>query len=287
MSQRVVSPNAVDPNVPHLLLPAGPGPSPSSRIASVIVHLLAIGVLLSLGGRVTQPIAPANPTPLLMPSDLHDVIKLMQPDRDGGGGGGDRSPTPAAIGRAPKFSLEPFAPPEQVIRAVNAKLEVDPSLPGPPDLQLKSPDLPFFGDPNGKAGPPSNGPGGGGGMGSGCCGGVGPGNGPGSGPGPGGPGIWNGNIHLVTGATNPVVIYSVDPEFTDAARRAKFQGTVLLNIIVDADGHVADARVARAAGLGLDERAIEAVKQWRFKPGTKDGRAVPVAAQVQVTFRLL
>jgi TonB family protein len=79
----------------------------------------------------------------------------------------------------------------------------------------------------------------------------------------------------------------VEPEFTDAARKAKYQGTVEVSIIVDADGTVRDARVVHAVGLGLDERALEAVKLWKFKPGTKDGRAVPVYAQINVTFRLL
>ena len=85
----------------------------------------------------------------------------------------------------------------------------------------------------------------------------------------------------------PQLIYRVEPEFTDAARQAKHQGSVLLSIIVDAEGHVRDPKVINALGLGLDERAMAAVKQWRFKPGMKEGKAVPVYAQVQVTFRLL
>jgi TonB family protein len=84
-----------------------------------------------------------------------------------------------------------------------------------------------------------------------------------------------------------VLVYSKDPEFSDEARKAKYQGVVLIGIVVDAAGRVVNPHVLQALGMGLDERALEAVKQWRFKPGMKDGRAVPVYATIHVTFRLL
>ena len=83
------------------------------------------------------------------------------------------------------------------------------------------------------------------------------------------------------------MIFKIEPEYSEEARKAKFQGSVLLSIIVDASGKPRDVRVIRTCGLGLDEKAVEAVMKWRFRPGLKDGKAVPVAATVEVNFRLL
>lgn len=220
--------------------------------------------------------------------DLGDAIKLLQPYIPGphGGGGGDRSPTPASFGRFPRFSDIQLAPPSAVIRAEDPKLPVEPTLIGP-ELKLADLQSMVLGDPSGVKGPASNGPGDGGGIGPGHGTGVGPGNGPGGGPCSGDCGFGVATFRGVTGASAPQVIYQVDPEFSDAARKAKHQGVVMIAVIVDTDGRVKDPHVVQALGLGLDERALEAVKQWRFKPGMKDGRAVPVYAQIAVMFRLL
>ncbi len=85
----------------------------------------------------------------------------------------------------------------------------------------------------------------------------------------------------------PLLLRKQDPEYSEEARKAKFQGTVVLNIEVDASGNVANVAVARTLGLGLDEKAVEAVKQWQFKPAMKDGTAIPVQVQVAMSFRLL
>jgi len=87
--------------------------------------------------------------------------------------------------------------------------------------------------------------------------------------------------------TNPVLIYKVEPEFSEEARKSKFSGYVVLAIEVDTNGHTRNFRVIQGAGLGLDQKAIEAVKQWRFRPGYQDGKPVVTAAQVEVTFRLM
>ena len=89
------------------------------------------------------------------------------------------------------------------------------------------------------------------------------------------------------GVTAPVVLLKVDPEYSEEARKAKYQGTVLLYIEVNSDGRASNIRVVRSLGLGLDEKAIEAVKKWKFSPGKKDGKPVLVAATVEVNFRLL
>ena len=89
------------------------------------------------------------------------------------------------------------------------------------------------------------------------------------------------------GVTPPVPVYRVEPQFDELAREALFQGTVLIKTIVDAEGRATDPQVVKSVGLGLDEEALAAVRQWKFKPGTKDGQPVPVYAQIEITFRLL
>ena len=85
----------------------------------------------------------------------------------------------------------------------------------------------------------------------------------------------------------PRLISKVEPKYTNKARKAKLSGSVLLSIVVDPNGMPRDIKVVRPLGLGLDEEAIKAVTKWRFKPGQKNGKTVPVQAQVEVTFRLL
>lgn len=143
-----------------------------------------------------------------------------------------------------------------------------------------------MGDPLSKVlGPPSNGTGAGGGIGSGYGGGVGSGTGPGVGPGHGG-GYGGGAYRVGGGVSAPKAIYSPDPEYSEEARKARYQGTVVLWLVVDANGRPQQIRVQRALGMGLDEKAIEAVKQWKFDPARKDGQAVPVMIYVEVNFRL-
>jgi TonB family protein len=97
----------------------------------------------------------------------------------------------------------------------------------------------------------------------------------------------NGVYRVGSGVTAPRLLFKVEPEYSEEARAAKYQGTVLLFIVVQPDGRAAEIRVQRSLGLGLDEKAIEAVQQWRFTPGTKDGIPVPVAATIEVNFRLM
>ena len=92
---------------------------------------------------------------------------------------------------------------------------------------------------------------------------------------------------LAGGVTAPSLVSKIEPEYSEEARKAKYQGTVLLYIQVDASGKAINMRVLHSLGLGLDEKAMEAVKKWKFKPGTKDGKAVTVEAQIEVNFRLL
>jgi TonB family protein len=163
---------------------------------------------------------------------------------------------------------------------------MEPSIIAPPDVNLPNVNMAQYGDPLAKMGPPSNGPGSGGGIGSGSGGGVGSGKGGGFGPGEGG-GVGGGVYRVGGGVTAPIVLSKKDPEYSEEARKAKYQGTVLLSIEVSPSGIASNIKVQRSLGLGLDEKAIEAVKQWKFKPGYKDGKPVTVAATIEVNFRLL
>jgi len=155
----------------------------------------------------------------------------------------------------------------------------------PPEIQI--PMTGPVGDPMSQivADIPSNGPGFGGGIGSGSGGGVGSGKGPGVGPGEGG-GIGGGVYRVGGGVSAPRILYRVEPEFSEEARKNKWQGVVLLRVIIGADGLPKNIKVQRALGMGLDEKAVEAVKQWRFKPGQRDGKPVPVVVSMEVSFRL-
>jgi TonB family protein len=89
------------------------------------------------------------------------------------------------------------------------------------------------------------------------------------------------------GVTAPQVLYKAEPEYSELARAAKYQGSVLLYVEIGPDGKAHNIQVVRSLGLGLDQKAIEAVSQWQFRPGTKDGQPVTVQATIEVNFRLL
>jgi len=249
--------------------------------------VVAVVVALSLTKPVQDKVKEV--TALIMPIDIQPYEPKAAPKKDtmqGGGGGGDRSPLPASKGRLPKQSLRQFTPPMAVVNNPNPKLTMEPSIIVPPDVQLPNVNMPNYGDPLGKLGPLSNGPGSGGGIGSGSGGGVGSGKGGGFGPGEGG-GVGGGVFRVGGGVTAPVLLHKVEPEYSEEVRKAKYQGTVLLYIEVSPDGRATNIKVQRSLGLGLDEKAIEAVKQWKFKPGYKNGQPVTVAATIEVNFRLL
>jgi TonB family protein len=97
-----------------------------------------------------------------------------------------------------------------------------------------------------------------------------------------GGGVYSAAGHL----SEPVPIFKPDPVYSEVARKAKYQGTVVLWIVVDATGAVTDCRVVKPLGLGLDEKAVETVMTWKFKPAMRNGMPVPVRVMVEVPFRL-
>lgn len=92
--------------------------------------------------------------------------------------------------------------------------------------------------------------------------------------------------HVSKGITPPKALFSPNPAFSEDARRAKYQGTAMLSLIVDKDGQVQNVRILLPLGLGLDQKAVESVKQWRFKPAEKDGQPVAMTLAVEVSFHL-
>jgi protein TonB len=228
--------------------------------------------LLALLMGVKTYINNIQPKQQVTPIDLQDW-KAPKANIDAGGGGGSPDKMEAIKGRIPPRAKAPD---------VTAKVETPPD----PTIDVQNniiiPDnarLPNFGQsnsPNVKLGSLGNGSG----MG------LGSGNGNGYGPGSGG-NIGGGLEHIGGRISAPIALNSVEAEFSDEARRAKYQGVVLVEVIVDAQGYPQDPRVVRPLGMGLDEKALEAIRKYRFKPAMKDGKTpVAVKLNVEVNFRL-
>jgi periplasmic protein TonB len=250
---------------------------------SVIVLMFTVATSETVQNKVRETL---TNEPITLAPYIPDIAPKQQA-MGGGGGGGDRSPTPPSKGRLPQPALRQFTPPMAVVNNPDPKLVMDPTIIAPPDVPLPNVDMANYGDPlHGVLGPPSNGPGSGGGIGTGRGGGVGPGEGGGFGPGKGG-GFGGGVFRIGGGVSAPTLVFKVEPEYSEEARKAKFQGVVVLQVVVDEKGQPQNLRVVRTLGLGLDEKAIEAVKKWRFKPALRNGQPVAVAATIEVNFRLL
>lgn len=241
-------------------------------------------VLFFVGRKVIETVKPS-----LMATNI-DVgmyhAPVMKDLAGGGGGGGDHSIIQASKGKLPKIEKTPVVPPE-VKTFDKPKIAMPSAIDVQKNIQLPdNPTMPNIGMKNGVNVVLSNGTGGGGGMGSGSNGGLGSGNGAGYGPGSGG-NTGGGYYHVGGGISAPVPLNTVEAEFSDEARRAKYQGVVLIQMIVDAHGNPQNPRVIRPLGMGLDEKALEAVRKYRFKPAMKDGKTpVPVMITVEVNFRL-
>jgi TonB family protein len=294
------------PKLPPLKTTCAPAPPPKpiwskdenaarAQGLSLLVHTslfaaLAIPLYYGFAGSVN-----VSPPVQVSKVDINDlspyVFKAPSKSSDkmgGGGGGGDHNPVPASKGRLPKFSLKPqLAPPQVVIMNPNPVLQVIPTVVVPPEIKLPQPNLPNYGDPLAAMVTQSNGPGSGSGIGTGSGGGVGSGSGPGVGPGEGG-GIGGGHFHVGRdGIGEPVCVYCPNPPYTEEARKARYQGTMLLEITILPDGRTTDVRVIRGLGMGLDESALQMVRTWRFKPMIgPGGRPVPVDTPVEVNFHL-
>src|SRR5208337_2174491 len=220
-------------------------------VYSFILHMVAAGLLIWSGHWAFEHKDEIKQQMVGLVTDVSAYLPLpvSKTRAGGGGGGGDGDKLKAPKGALPKLSKDQIVPPAIVVRNENPKLVVEPTVVVPPEIKL--PTVGSLGDPLSKViGAPSNGTGVGGGV------------------------------------SAPKALYAPDPEYSEEARKAKYQGTVVLWLVVDANGRPQQIRIQRALGMGLDEKAIEAVKLWKFDPARKDGQAVPVMINVEVNFRL-
>jgi periplasmic protein TonB len=219
---------------------------------------------------------PAGVHPL---SNFSDRFLIFTGHRGGGGGG--RDVLPASHGNLPRASsATQIAAPAVILPKEMPKVQAEPTVVVAPEITF--PEGGQLGDPASEITRwLSSGSGGPGGIGTGCCGGVGPSHGPGAGPGRSG--IYPAGR---MGVTVPEAIYSPEPSFSEEARKAKAQGVVLLLLVVGKDGHPNDIRLGQSLGMGLDEKAIEAVSRWRFRPATLNGQPVATEIAIQVDFHL-
>jgi len=240
---------------------------------SLAIHASALLLLLLLGTVAHHP--NRLPPAVILFEPLH-APRLPVLIHEKNGGGGQNSPLPARRGRAPQpVKRRVFLPPMVAVND-HPQLVVEQAL-------LEAPAINFaaaaIGNPLGLSDLGGGGSGLHGGIGTGKDGGIGDGDGPRLGAPPGG------SRAKIT--RHPMLLHKEEPEYSEDARKAHFQGTVLLMIDVGLDGRPANIRVVQGAGLGLDERAIEAVSRWRFSPAVAGDRTVVAPALVEVGFHLL
>ena len=264
-------------------LAANTNPWAIGTAAVVNSGIVALVILFGLRAVNHSPI-PTDPVNKFVIKDLPLFAPLSPRAADGGSGGGANDPVEAIQGRNPRQDMHPLAPVQLPVLA-NPKLAIENRIAIPPDVRL--PDNPEFATIGVHSSPNvtlvSGGPGGPVGIGSGDGGGDGPGRGQ-NGWGPGSQeGIyWPGR----DGVTRPVPIFTPEAEFSDEARRHKHQGACTVSVIIDAHGVPRDPHIVQPIGMGLDEKALEAVMRYRFKPAEKRGRPVAARIAVVVNFRL-
>jgi TonB family protein len=277
--------------------------------ASGLLHAAFGLVLLTSLGMTSQATLAPRPEP------QPRLVFLVTPGPGGGGGGGGlRQPAPAKPALLKGSSaLKSPVPVERVVRRpiptppkpprpVSQALPVVQAVEPPPPVAKPDPVPPVVApvvsapaDPKDQPGvlvapaaspaPASQGPGTGGGSGSGAGTGIGQGNGSGIGEGTGG-GTGGGPYRPGSGITAPAILREVKPDYTEDARRRGLSGDVVLEIVVRSDGSVGTVRVVQGLGAGLDQRAVDAVRQWRFSPARRLGTPVDVLVEVAVEFRL-
>jgi len=256
---------------------------PNNFVFSFLTHVLAGLLIVIIPILLTK-----NPEPKIQAISVFTelspyVLPASATVAGGGGGGGENLKLEASKGALPRRAEMQITPPTTHIENPDPKLAIAPTVVMPP---IPMPQMPVLGDPKSQQTMiASNGVGNGAGIGSGGGTGVGMGNGPGVGDGRGG-GIGGGLYRVGGGVSPPKEIYSPEPEYSEEARKAKYQGTVVVKCVVGPDGRVRDIQLPRTLGMGLDEKVIEKVKTWKFEPARKDGQAVAVLIAVEVNFHL-
>lgn len=264
----------------------------SKRLGGAVGVSIATHIVVFVGLMIAAAILPASPIGSLQPNVIKDIVWLARPGPGGGGGGGgNKSPEPPQRAELPG-KQKITVPVQKPVALENPKPKDEPT----PEQQLVIPaktlasasqTLP--GVLEGLPAPPggSQGIGTGGGAGTGTGSGVGEGTGSGLGPGWGG-GTGGGPYRPGNGVTEPRLVRDVKPQYTSDAMRAKIQGVVWLECIVQPDGSVAQVNVVKSLDpvFGLDQEAVKAAKQWKFVPGLRNGQPVPVYITIEMTFTL-
>jgi periplasmic protein TonB len=281
---------------------SGSQPAPRSKsvplVVSSTVHMTALAAIIAIATLGLTPRA-ATLSSDDRPAEQMRLVFLATPGPGGGGGGGgllQKTPPPKAQregarklssplpARTPPKTIEPQpAPPEPKPAPLNAEqlpAVVAPIITAPADTRNRVGILEQT-----TVESDSHGPGSGGGVGKGAGTGVGEGQGPGIGPGSGG-GFGGGPYRPGSGITPPRLLREVKADYTEEARRRGLSGEVVLEIVVRRDGSVGDVKVLQGLGSGLNERAVQAVRQWRFSPAERLGTPVDVIVEVSVEFRL-
>jgi protein TonB len=290
--------------------PAGTKRSPARALAaSGALHAALLAGLVVL---TTMGVASAPDETEREPTHMR-LVFLPKPGPGGGGGGGglrQPAPPPRAETKGKSALRSPVPPPRQITSrppAPRPKITppvrpepVEPPIEPPPPAaapvplpQVVAPVAPVPADTRDRAGEvaaaapesDSQGPGSGAGAGTGQGTGIGEGTGSGIGPGSGG-GTGGGPYRAGTGITAPGLIREVKPDYTEEARRRGVEGDVVLEIVVRSNGSVGDVKVLQGLGGGLDQRAVDAVRQWRFSPARRYGTPVDVLVEVAVEFKL-
>jgi protein TonB len=247
---------------------------PTSAIISTVINVAIIALLLWYAAQKVGIIAPKSQTTIATldapPPKAPPKAAVM------GGGGGQKGPTPVSKGNPPKFSPEQLNPPKAP-PLEEAKIHPPVTVDVDPNLKMAKIDMPNMGLTNSPLIGSSLGNGNGSGIGSGNGNGIGPGSG----------GNMGGGVRRIGGGVSPPqVLFAPEPEFSEEARKAKVAGNVLVYLQVDTTGHPTHVRVLRGIGLGLDEKAMEAVRQYKFKPAMENGKPVVVEMNVEVNFQI-
>jgi TonB family protein len=259
----------------------------ASTILSFLLHAgMIYGIVwLALQAR-KQIVAPQHAK--ITPIEFRPFIPVTEPTpkpMGGGGGGGMHQVVEPSKGRLPRIAKTQVVPP-QILVIDHPKLAVQPTVAIPQQVKIPDNKMPNIGVPQStQIAVAAQGLGSGSGFGQGSGGGIGSGSGNGVGAGSGG-GYGGGIMSVGGGVSAPQVIHSVDPEFTDEARREKYQGVVSIQLIVDRQGNPQNIHLARHLGMGLDEKAIEAVRQYKFRPAMYQGHPVAVQMEISVNFQL-
>jgi periplasmic protein TonB len=259
----------------------------SSSVHGVLLGALLLMAMVGVGETRSEPTRSEE-----LPARL--VFLAIPGPGGGGGGGGSKQPKPPA--RAERKGENHLSSPVPEL-APPAPVEPPPDPPPPPPEKppepIVAPVASVPSDKNERAGvvedvpntAESQGPGEGGGAGTGTGVGLGQGNGAGIGQGETA-GTGGGAYRPGSDIDPPSILHEVKPDYTEEARRKGLEGDVVMEIVVRSNGSVGNVRVLQGLGLGLDQRAIDAVRQWRFSPAKRRGQVVDVLVEVSVEFRL-